>query len=138
MISATNRDLTAAIADEKFRSDLYYRLRVAEIDSPPLRERAQDVLFWPSIFFRHTRRNTSSSVRNQSGVMRHLANYRWPGNVRELRNAIERSAVLARAGRFNLRSSTGARRPTDSVEARSPEQAPERPLAGDNRGALSA
>jgi DNA-binding NtrC family response regulator len=96
VISATNRDLTAAIAEEKFRSDLYYRLRVVEIDLPPLRERAQDVPLLCEHFLQtYAQKYKLKCVGISPEAMTHLASYRWPGNVRELRNAIERSAVLA-------------------------------------------
>ncbi len=96
VISATNKDLSAAVAAEKFRSDLYYRLRVVEIVLPPLRERREDIPQLASHFLEVYAEKYGLKCRLISnGAMARLLAYDWPGNVRELRNAIERSAVLA-------------------------------------------
>ena len=96
VISATNKDLSAAVAAEKFRSDLYYRLRVVEIVLPPLRERRDDIPQLASHFLEVYAEKYGLKCRQiGAGAMARLLGYDWPGNVRELRNAIERSAVLA-------------------------------------------
>ena len=95
VISATNRDLAAAVAAEKFRSDLYYRLRVVEINLPALRERKEDIPQLANHFLRgYATKYALKCTSIGSGAMARLVAYDWPGNVRELRNAIERSAVL--------------------------------------------
>ncbi|MBO0860208.1 MAG: sigma-54-dependent Fis family transcriptional regulator [Chloracidobacterium sp.] len=96
VISATNRDLAAAVAEEKFRADLYYRLRVVQIDLPPLRARREDIPTLAEYFLQTcSRRYQLKCVEISPDAMKRLVAYDWPGNVRELRNAIERSAVLA-------------------------------------------
>ncbi|MCI0338836.1 MAG: sigma-54 dependent transcriptional regulator [Acidobacteria bacterium] len=95
VISATNRDLAASIAAEKFRSDLYYRLRVVEIDLPPLRERREDIPLLAENFRRaYAEKYHLRCAEIGADAMKQLVTYDWPGNVRELRNAIERSLVL--------------------------------------------
>jgi two-component system, NtrC family, response regulator AtoC len=95
VIAATNRDLAAEVGAGRFRSDLYYRLRVVEIRVPPLRERREDVRYLTAHFLR------LFGARRQAGVpaiteaaLRRLEDYAWPGNVRELQNVIERACVL--------------------------------------------
>ena len=96
VISATNRDLAAAVAAEKFRSDLYYRLRVVEINLPALRERKEDIAQLANHFLRgYATKYALKCTAIGGGAMARLVSYDWPGNVRELRNAIERSVVLA-------------------------------------------
>ncbi|MFN8004899.1 MAG: sigma-54 dependent transcriptional regulator [Acidobacteriota bacterium] len=96
VISATNRDLSKAVAEEKFRADLYYRLRVVQIDLPPLRERREDIpLLAESFLQTYAKRYGLQCSEISAEAMKRLLAYDWPGNVRELRNAIERSVVLA-------------------------------------------
>jgi len=95
IISATNRDLRAAVADGAFRQDLYYRLNVVPIDLPPLRERGGDIPLLIEGFLRECNvlhgKDIALSQKTQDLLMRHS----WPGNVRELRNLIERLIVTA-------------------------------------------
>jgi DNA-binding NtrC family response regulator len=96
VISATNRDLAAAVAAEKFRADLYYRLRVVQIDLPPLRERRTDIPLLAEHFLRtYAGKYQLKCTELSADAMKCLVAYDWPGNVRELRNVIERSVVLA-------------------------------------------
>ncbi|HKX33057.1 MAG TPA: sigma-54 dependent transcriptional regulator [Blastocatellia bacterium] len=96
VISATNRDLAAAVAAEKFRADLYYRLRVVQIDLPSLRERREDIPLLATHFLQtYAKKYQLKCTEFSADAMKRLVAYDWPGNVRELRNAIERSAVLA-------------------------------------------
>jgi DNA-binding NtrC family response regulator len=96
VVSATNRDLSRAVAEEKFRADLYYRLRVVQMDLPPLRDRREDVpLLAESFLQTYAKRYGLKCTEISADAMKRLAAYDWPGNVRELRNAIERSVVLA-------------------------------------------
>lgn len=96
VVAATNRDLEDAVAQGKFRADLYYRLNVMQVHLPSLREHATDVpllvAFYVDIFNREFRKQ----VRGASpAALELLRGYRWPGNIRELRNAVERAMLLA-------------------------------------------
>ena len=96
IIAATNRDLSAAVADGKFRRDLYYRLNVFPIHVPPLRERAADVPLLASFFLQRFAKRFGKPVKKVSeSTMRRLASYAWPGNIRELQNVIERAILLS-------------------------------------------
>ncbi|HZD39696.1 MAG TPA: sigma-54 dependent transcriptional regulator [Terriglobales bacterium] len=95
VIAATNRDLTAAIQEGRFREDLYYRLNVIPIPLPTLRERREDIPVLARYFLRRfaaeTKKHFSSITADAEA---RLVAYPWPGNVRELANVIERAAVL--------------------------------------------
>jgi len=112
VISATNRNLEDSIAAGQFRSDLYYRLRVIQIEMPPLRERPEDVRYLAAHFLRNFgRRRPGGPPGITHEALRLLESYRWPGNVRELENVIERAVVLCRgdtigAGLLDLREPT--------------------------------
>jgi len=96
VIAATNRDLNRSVADGSFREDLLYRLRVIEIEIPPLRRRREDIL--PLARFLVTQlaeRLQLPNLRLDASCVDYLQAYTWPGNVRELENAIERAAVLS-------------------------------------------
>src|SRR6185295_525885 len=97
IISATNRDLGAAVAAGTFRSDLYYRLRVIQIEMPPLRDRRDDIRYLVAHFLRKfgTRR-PNGIPKITEPALRLLEEYSWPGNVRELENVLERAVVLCR------------------------------------------
>jgi formate hydrogenlyase transcriptional activator len=95
VIAATNRDLAKSVAEQRFRSDLYYRLNVFPIRIPPLRERRQDIPVLVRHFvkkFAARMEHAIETVPNQT--MDALMNWDWPGNVRELENFIERSVIL--------------------------------------------
>jgi len=97
IISATNRDLESAIAAGAFRSDLYYRLRVIQIEMPPLRERREDIPYLAGHFLRRFgRRRPGGPPSITREALALLQDYPWPGNVRELENVIERAVVLCR------------------------------------------
>jgi formate hydrogenlyase transcriptional activator len=109
LIAATNRDLERAVAEGRFRADLYYRLNVFPIVIPPLRKRLQDV---PRLA-RHFAMLYASKMGKNVGplnadVLERLAAYAWPGNVRELQNVIERAVILSPNGRFELGEFTAA------------------------------
>ncbi|MEZ6138795.1 MAG: sigma 54-interacting transcriptional regulator [Pirellulaceae bacterium] len=95
VIAATNRDLEEAVAAKEFRADLYYRLRVIEIEVPPLRERLEDV---PPLVEHFLKMLGHHAARRISGIepeaLELLCRHTWPGNVRELKNVIERAIVL--------------------------------------------
>ena len=96
IIAATNRDLSAAVAEGKFRRDLYYRLNVFPISVPPLRERTTDIPLLVSFFLQKFAKKFGKPVKKVSEeTMRRLAGYAWPGNIRELQNVIERAILLS-------------------------------------------
>jgi DNA-binding NtrC family response regulator len=97
IVSATNVDLKAEIAAGRFREDLYYRLNVVEIRSPPLCERPEDVpLLARRFLVDFARKNRKPVVGFTEEAERALAAYAWPGNVRELENVLERAVILCR------------------------------------------
>jgi two-component system response regulator HydG len=105
LVSATNRDLAAAVRDGTFREDLYYRLNVIEIRPPPLRERPEDILLLAEHFLRiHARKNGKPIGGLTDEARAALSRYRWPGNVRELENVMERAVVLTREPVIDLRA----------------------------------
>jgi sigma-54 specific flagellar transcriptional regulator A len=94
IIAATHRNLEKAIAEGKFREDLYYRLNVFPIEMPPLRERSEDIPLLIKELITRLEHEQRGSVRlTQSAVMA-LSQYHWPGNVRELANVIERLVIM--------------------------------------------
>ncbi|MAG29992.1 MAG: hypothetical protein CL908_03745 [Deltaproteobacteria bacterium] len=96
VVAATNRDLRALVEQGRFREDLYYRLRVVEIELPPLRERRADIPALAHHFLDESARRMKREFAGFSNAaMDRLVAYEWPGNVRELGNEIERAAVLA-------------------------------------------
>lgn len=95
VISATNQDLSNALAEGKFRKDLYYRLQVVPINMPPLRERGNDILLLANYFIKYYNSECHKNVKGISEEAEQmLLSYSWPGNVRELKNAIERAMIL--------------------------------------------
>lgn len=94
-IAATNKDLQKAVADEKFRLDLFYRLNVVSITMPALREHPEDIPLLTDHFVSRYSARSNRKVRGLSPAARAcLAQYDWPGNIRELENAIERAIVI--------------------------------------------
>ncbi len=96
VIAATNRDLLQAIAEKTFREDLFYRLNVFPLLTPPLRDRAEDIPLLVSFLIDKYMVRIGRRVEEISAKSMHrLRSYRWPGNIRELENVIERAIVLA-------------------------------------------
>jgi formate hydrogenlyase transcriptional activator len=96
LIAATNRDLTAMVDSQKFRSDLFYRLNVFPIYVPPLRERTEDIPFLVRHFAQHFARLMKRQIDTiSSETMNAIVRYPWPGNIRELQNVIERAVILS-------------------------------------------
>ncbi len=96
LVAATNRDLAQMMHDKVFRSDLYYRLKVFPIVSPPLRDRPDDIAMLAEHFMRRYSQKMSKDVRViPQDVLRALQSWSWPGNIRELENFIERSVILS-------------------------------------------
>ncbi|MDF0673545.1 MAG: sigma 54-interacting transcriptional regulator [Nitrospira sp.] len=95
VVAATNRDLAQMVEEQKFRSDLYYRLKVFPVTVPPLRERRDDI----PLLVRHFAQKFAQRMKKHvetipSEAMKALQNYSWPGNVRELENFVERAVIL--------------------------------------------
>src|ERR1700745_519869 len=102
-IAATNRDLTAAVADGTFRQDLFYRLNVFPLEMPPLRERREDIPMLVEYFIgRYARRARKTFRRVSRRTLESLQSYPWPGNVRELQNVIERSVIVSDTDEFTF------------------------------------
>jgi two-component system, NtrC family, response regulator HydG len=118
LVTATNQELQRAIAEKRFREDLYYRLAVVPLLVPPLRDRMEDVPLLAQHFI--TRYNARAGTRRRLSpdAVQHLCAWHFPGNVRELENAIERAAALA------------------EVDELGPRDFPFVPAAGDNQPAL--
>jgi formate hydrogenlyase transcriptional activator len=96
LLAATNRNLTQMMGDKLFRSDLYYRLKVFPITSPPLRDHPEDIPLLARHFTRKYAKKIGRTIdKIPSDTMQVLASWPWPGNVRELENFIERSVILS-------------------------------------------
>ncbi|MCC6207689.1 MAG: sigma-54-dependent Fis family transcriptional regulator [Gammaproteobacteria bacterium] len=94
IIAATHRNLEKAIAEGKFREDLYYRLNVFPIEMPPLRERSEDIPLLVKELITRMEHEKRGSVRLTQSAIMALSQYHWPGNVRELANVIERLVIM--------------------------------------------
>ena len=98
IISTSNRDIKSSIQEGQFREDLYYRLKVIDIELPPLRERREDI---PLLVQHFINKFSKEMKKNISGVsedaLKILLNYSWPGNVRELENVIQRAITFSSA-----------------------------------------
>ncbi|MBD3236665.1 MAG: response regulator [Candidatus Eisenbacteria bacterium] len=127
LIAATNQDLEAAIAEQRFRQDLYFRLKVVSIHLPPLRERDEDILLLASRFLERFSEEFRKDFRRISpAAAEQLLRYPWPGNVRELQNVLERIVLLEEGPELLprhlppevLRRQSGTtRRPSDAIGA---------------------
>ena len=103
LIAATNRDLKAMVEEQKFRSDLYYRLNVFPIRVPSLRERKEDIPLLVRHFVKEfSRRNQRVIDTIPSETMQALIRYHWPGNIRELQNVIERAVLISKGPMLNV------------------------------------
>ncbi len=105
LVAATNRDLGAMSSAGQFRSDLYFRLRVVEIEIPPLRARGGDDIIDLANHFvdQLSRRYRKGPLRLATATKPVLASYLWPGNVRELENTIERAVVLCQGPKITIK-----------------------------------
>lgn len=96
VIAATNQDLEAAIAEKRFRDDLYYRLSVFPIRTPALRERVEDIRPLATHFVQHFAQKLGRNVSEIApAALEQMEHYHWPGNIRELQNVIERAIILS-------------------------------------------
>ncbi len=103
VIAATNRNLGDAIAEGRFREDLFYRLNVFPIEVPPLRQRTEDIPLLVRYFIdRYARKAGKSIPKVNRQALHRLQSYPWPGNVRELQNVIERSVIVCESDEFTV------------------------------------
>jgi two-component system response regulator HydG len=97
IVAATNRDLESAVAEKRFREDLFFRINVIHVEAPPLRARGNDVLLLAQSFVDHFAKRTGKRVTGLAApAAERLLAYNWPGNVRELQNCIERAVAVTR------------------------------------------
>jgi transcriptional regulator with GAF, ATPase, and Fis domain len=116
VITATNRNLQAAIAARTFRSDLFYRLNVFPIDMPPLRERREDIPVLAEYFVDLCARKAGKNIQGIPKESLDLfRSYRWPGNIRELQNVIERSVIMCETENLSLDKTWLAQHPLGTV-----------------------
>ncbi len=121
LVAATHVDLPAAVAEGRFRQDLFYRLNVFPVHLPPLRERPEDIRALSEAFLeRFARQNRRRTLELSEPVLEQLAAYPWPGNVRELQNVLERAAILSTGRELRLPPGALPARGTGSSSARLP------------------
>lgn len=104
VITATHRDLEAEIQAGRFREDLYYRLNVLPVVTPPLRERKEDIPELLRFYASHYKLGHTQAVRFSTDFLQALVDYPWPGNVRELCNLIDRFSTLYAGQELDLRA----------------------------------
>ena len=104
VIAATHRDLETEIQAGRFREDLYYRLNVLPVVTPPLRERPQDIPELLIFYASHYKSPQSQAIRFNPAFLDALVNYAWPGNVRELTNLMDRFSTLYAGQELDIRS----------------------------------
>ena len=106
VLSATNRDLRAAVEAGTFRPDLFYRLNVFPIQMPSLRERADDIPLLVEYLIERYAKKTGKKIRSiDRKTLRLFQDYNWPGNIRELQNVVERAVVLCDSETFSVEES---------------------------------
>ncbi len=136
VVAATNRDLEAAIAEGRFREDLFYRLNVFPIEVPPLRQRKQDIPLLVEYFID---RYASKAGKTITGINKRslelLESYAWPGNIRELQNVIERSVIISDSENLSVDETWLGRR---ALPADSPRQPLSEKLAVQEREIIEA
>jgi two-component system, NtrC family, response regulator HydG len=98
IIAATNQELLTAVAEKRFRQDLYYRLNVARFTLPPLRNRREDIPVLFDFFLAKYNRKMRTHARAGEGVLEALSTYDFPGNIRELENMVEQAVALSGGG----------------------------------------
>ena len=130
VITATNRDLDAAVANGSFRSDLFYRLQVFPIEIPALRERREDIALLVEYFIDRYSRKAGKNIRHVSQeTLELLQSYSWPGNIRELQNVIERSMILCETDIFSIDESWLPQQSLPATEPKHPIELPRRLIA---------
>ena len=123
LVAATNKNLDELVKAGKFREDLFFRLRVVEINLPPLRNRTDDVPLLAQSFLREFARENQKNVTDFTPeALDILMHYAWPGNVRELRSTVEHAVVLCRGDKIMPRDLPAALRATQPPAAQISEQ----------------
>jgi Nif-specific regulatory protein len=102
IVAATNVSLEEAVAQGRFRADLYYRLNVVPIVLPPLRERKEDIPLLFSHFLGKSNERNGKKTQITAELLDFLINYPWPGNIREMQNLVERMVILVEGDRLTL------------------------------------
>ena len=142
VLVATNRDLTQEVTAGRFREDLLYRIRVARIMVPPLRDRAEDIPLLVASFLAQQRLATGRPVMEvESVAMNALQSHRWPGNVRELKSSIEHAVIRCKGSAICVRDLPpelrGQQEPVDlNVTVASTAQPPGEPSTTDERARI--
>jgi two-component system response regulator AtoC len=145
LVAATNRNLEQMVRDGKFREDLFFRLNVVRLHTPPLRERPEDVPLLLAHFIRvFSEENGVPPLTVEPGALRTLQAYAWPGNIRELRNFCENAVVLRRGGSLTeydlepkFRGEGGTAPGGASAGAATPAQGSAAAAASSSAGSLS-
>ena len=103
IVAATNQDLAQAVAEQRFRADLFYRIHVITLHLPPLRQRCEDIpLLVAHFLHKYAQQNAKPITAMAQPALQCLQAYPWPGNVRELENVIERAVVLAQGPEIGM------------------------------------
>lgn len=103
LVAATNKNLESLVAEGKFREDLFFRIRVVQIQLPPLRDRVEDIPVLAEHFLREFgKENQKQSLEFSREVLERLISYSWPGNIRELRTAVEHGVVMAKGLKIEI------------------------------------
>ncbi|MBI4682080.1 MAG: sigma-54-dependent Fis family transcriptional regulator [Nitrospirae bacterium] len=107
IISATNKNLEQLVAENKFRDDLFYRLKVVTIEVPPLRERQEDIPLLVDYLLKIFTETHHKQIKGiDPDAMKIIKSYNWPGNIRELKNCIESAVVMSIGDRITVESMT--------------------------------
>ena len=124
ILAATNRDLEAAVAEGKFRRDLYFRLNVLTLRIPPLRERKQDIPLLAQHVVERLSRASGTQYTLSDEALKALTAYDWPGNVRELENCLERACTMSSGPVLHTADLSSAVQNSTVHSSRSPADAP--------------
>jgi two-component system response regulator AtoC len=137
IIAATNSNLREAVAQGRFREDLFYRLNVVPISIPPLRERQEDIVPLALDMMEHFNRELKRSFTGltpRAAALLH--SYRWPGNIRELKNVVERAMILAPGGEIDVAFLPPEIREQDADAVREPLEPDPAPAGGNGLRSL--
>jgi formate hydrogenlyase transcriptional activator len=139
LIAATNRDLASMVQEQKFRSDLFYRLNVFPVRVPSLRERPEDIPLLVRHFVEQCARRMNKKIETISTeTLKQMRRYHWPGNIRELQNVIERAVILSAGPVLNVPLNEIQSRPAPAVIGSNgnPDRKLESPAGKDIRSVL--
>ncbi len=118
IIAASNKNLKREVEEQRFRSDLYYRLNVVQIHLPPLRERTEEIPYLVDYFIEEANHQYNKSIKTiSSALLQKIMNYSWPGNIRQLKNVITNAVLLSDGDTFNALNIPDFERNCDENEA---------------------